>query len=426
MMDQGISRIIQLVSAQDVRYLLYSFHFFTMYLLPKNKSGFTLVEVMLAMTVFAIIMSSVLLAVENMSIARIKTENRVKLLEELYYFSEQLVNNIKEWGTVDYEEYWNRKAFWDIVLSWAIGTNPVLWAYSGATGVWNYGSGGVIWTPTYGGWVYYCVSGNWIGAKMGTGWCLAGSNNPSTQSGWTVWSYSWKYQRYWQYALQFTDYNSNFDDDWGDEDGVRWILDDEDDKDLWNGPLVLSWATPELYLINPVEKTRMYFRYVVRQDTGTSTWCVLYTTGANEGCMGNVQILRMRGVDYGYTHSGSASDGSAFDGKVDTWLLHNNWPGTWPAVPGGVLATGTWNEWVDLFPNSINVKSLQFHVYPQRDPWMSWDAKDCTSTPCISPFIHPYVRIQMTVGFAWWKRRTLKNDDPTISINTTVTLGDKE
>jgi prepilin-type N-terminal cleavage/methylation domain-containing protein len=67
-----------------------------MHLLPKNKSGFTLVEVMLAMTVFAIIMTSVLLAVENMSIARIKTENRVKLLEELYYFSEQLVNNVKE------------------------------------------------------------------------------------------------------------------------------------------------------------------------------------------------------------------------------------------------------------------------------------------------------------------------------------------
>jgi hypothetical protein len=32
----------------------------------------------------------------------------------------------------------------------------------------------------------------------------------------------------------------------------------------------------------------------------------------------------------------------------------------------------------------------------------------------------------MTVGFSWGKRRVLKNDDPTISINTTVTLGDKE
>jgi len=83
--------------------------------LPKNKSGFTLIEIMLAMTVFAIIMTTVLLAVENMAIARIKTENRVKLLEELYFFSEQLVGNVKEGGTIDYEEYWNRKSYSDEV-----------------------------------------------------------------------------------------------------------------------------------------------------------------------------------------------------------------------------------------------------------------------------------------------------------------------
>jgi prepilin-type N-terminal cleavage/methylation domain-containing protein len=92
--------------------------------LRNNRSGFTLIELMLAMTVFAIIMSSVLLAVENMSIARIKTENRIKLLEELYFFSEQLVGNIKDGGTIDYEEYWNRQSVGTIILSGAIsGTN---------------------------------------------------------------------------------------------------------------------------------------------------------------------------------------------------------------------------------------------------------------------------------------------------------------
>jgi prepilin-type N-terminal cleavage/methylation domain-containing protein len=399
-----------------------------MYLLPKNKSGFTLVEIMLAMTVFAIIMTSVLLAVENMSIARIKTENRVKLLEELYFFSEQLINNVKEWGTVDYEEYWNRRAYGDLVITWSITWNNIGWSYSGATGVGNYGSGGVLWGTNYGNGLYYCISNG--GPRMGTGWCLWSNNNLGTQSGTNInVGYTWTYQRYGQYALQFIDYNSNIDIDWGDEDGNGSILGDEDDKDLWNWPIVLSGSTPELYLINPVDKTRMYFRYVVRQDSWTSTGCILYTTGANDGCMGNVQILKMRGVDYGYTHTGSATDGSAFDGKVDTWLLHNNWPGgvTIPSLER--LATGSGNEWVDLFPNSINVKNLQFHVYPQKDPWFSWDARDCNgSSPpdCISPFIHPYVRIQMTVWFAWGTRRTLKNDDPTISVNTTVTLGDRE
>jgi hypothetical protein len=36
--------------------------------------------------------------------------NRVALLEELYFFSEQLFTTIKDGGTLDYEEYWNRQA----------------------------------------------------------------------------------------------------------------------------------------------------------------------------------------------------------------------------------------------------------------------------------------------------------------------------
>lgn len=63
---------------------------------PENNNGFTLIEIMLAMTVFAIIMTTVLIAIQNLSIARIKTESRVNLLEELYFFSEQLVTQIKE------------------------------------------------------------------------------------------------------------------------------------------------------------------------------------------------------------------------------------------------------------------------------------------------------------------------------------------
>lgn len=61
-----------------------------------GKQGFTLLELSLSMVIFAMLMTSVLLAVENMSIARIKTDNRVALLQELYFFSEQLVTSVKE------------------------------------------------------------------------------------------------------------------------------------------------------------------------------------------------------------------------------------------------------------------------------------------------------------------------------------------
>lgn len=89
------------------------------------------------------------------------------------------------------------------------------------------------------------------------------------------------------------DYNSNADtdNDGGDEDGNGSIIDDEDDKDLGNAPTVLSGSIPELYLINPLEKTRMYFRYIIRQDTqafsgGALVTCVVSSTGVtNDGCV---------------------------------------------------------------------------------------------------------------------------------------------
>ena len=84
------------------------------------------------MTLFAIITTSVILAVENLSITRIKTLNRVALLEELYFFSEQLFTNIKDGGTLDYEEYWNRQA---------VGTLTQSGYYIKPTGIGNYGTG---------------------------------------------------------------------------------------------------------------------------------------------------------------------------------------------------------------------------------------------------------------------------------------------
>ena len=65
----------------------------------KNNRGFTIIEMIISMTLFAIITTSVLMAVENLSVSRIKTLNRVALLDELYFFSEQLFTGIKEGGT---------------------------------------------------------------------------------------------------------------------------------------------------------------------------------------------------------------------------------------------------------------------------------------------------------------------------------------
>ena len=53
---------------------------------------------------------------------------------------------------------------------------------------------------------------------------------------------SGKFQRYGEYALQYMDWNGNADNDAGDESvpGDGNIIGDEDDKDIGDGPEVLS------------------------------------------------------------------------------------------------------------------------------------------------------------------------------------------
>ncbi len=100
-----------------------------------NHLGFTLFELMLGMAIFAMIMTSVLESVGNITIARTKTMNRITLLEELYFFSEKLASSIKDGGIIDYEEYWNRKV---------VGTVTATGHYLVSSGLGNYGSGGTL------------------------------------------------------------------------------------------------------------------------------------------------------------------------------------------------------------------------------------------------------------------------------------------
>lgn len=377
-----------------------------------NISGFTLFELMVSMAIFGLIMISVFDAVGNIWIARTKSMSRITLLEELYFFSEKLTTAIKDGGIVDYEEYWNRQM---------VGTGTASGHYLIPTGFGNYGSGGVLITSTYWGDYYYCRSGDigGGGTRVWTGWCIAANVNTS----WV--SQSWVYQRYGQYIAQYNDYNGNADADGGilwDEDGngnIRW---DEDDKDIGDGPIVLSGSSPELYLYNAVTKGRTFFRWTYKDDPDLPTGTCNY--GSGSGCLGNIEILRLQWKDIGMNHSGSVTASGAFDGNIDTWVCHPDWTCGGPTLAWyGVVPTWNDSEWVKMFPDYISVRKIWFTIYPRKDPWRSWWAPDDLATSgFVSPFIHPYVRIQMTLGLAWDKRRLIKWDDPTIAISTTISL----
>ena len=383
-----------------------------------HQHWFTLFELMISMTIFAMIMISVFDSVANIGIARIKNTQRVSLLEELYFFSEKLATNIKEGGTIDYEEYWGRTV---------AGTGTASGHYITPTYFGNYGSGWVssTWAGNdYGSGVYYCRSE--IASFMGTGWCLTHHN---TASG----SLSGTLQRFGQYRLQFTDYNGNQDNDTpfllGDEDGVSGITNDDDDIEIGNGPAVIANPMSELYLINTLKKKRVLFRWNYKVDPNAPPWYVC-NMATGSGCLGNIQILRLDGKDIGWNHDGVVGgNNGAFNGSIDTWVCDIDWrcSGKELSMWYGILSFSNDSDWVDLFPDYINIKSLRFYIYPQKNPWYSWNAADDISgtTGFISPFIHPYVRMQITIGFGWKRRTIIKNDDPTITISTTINLEDQ-
>lgn len=381
---------------------------------------------MVSMTIFWLIMISVLDSVANIGIARTKSMSRITLIEELYFFSEKLASAIKDGGIIDYEEYWNRQVVW---------TGTATGHYITPTGFGNYGSGGIVGTTTYGNGFYYCRSGSSIAAKVGTGGCLT-TKNSNQIGGLTNQDYSTILQRYGQYALQYTDYNGNADDDtlatpsgplW-DEDGNGDIRNDEDDLDIGDGPVTISGSTPELYLYNPLTKERTFFRWTLTDDPWLPPWSCTYSwPNMWSGCLGNIEFIRLKWLDIWLNHTGTL-DG-AFDGKIDTWACHTDWKCSGPTLNSAIApwvwnlsGTGT-NEWVKMFPEYVSVRQLSFTLYPVKDPWKSWAAPDDLTTPgFVSPFIQPYVRLQMTLGLAWEKRRLIRWDDPSIAISTTISL----
>jgi hypothetical protein len=187
----------------------------------------------------------------------------------------------------------------------------------------------------------------------------------------------------------------------------------------------------ELYLINKNAKKRTFFRWNIQQDPN-NTAIICWATDTpltSSGCMWNVQILKLKWLDLWFSHSGWTTDITAYDGIIDTWVCseYSQCLGPVLSITSDKLATGINAEWLDLFPSTINVKKLTFQIYPIKDPWISWAAPDAVQwTSQISPFIHPYVRMNLEMGFSWWKRRALRNDDPTISISTSISLSDFE
>jgi prepilin-type N-terminal cleavage/methylation domain-containing protein len=274
----------------------------------ENLRAFTLIEMIVSVTIFSIIIIMAFSAMGNIGILRNSVTNRLDLNNELYSVTEKFVDLIKTGGDIDYEEYWNRRA---------VGTTTSSGHYDVFSGFGNYGSGGVV--ANYGDGIYYCISGN--GLKMGTGGCLTGFNIYTADV-------SSQPQRYGEYRQQFIDYNTNANGDGGDENADGNIRGDDDDEDLGMGPSAFTGGIgmKELYLVKKgTQSERIYFRWTLQMDPNGPPGTICEMSGANMGsgnCLGNIQMLKLVGKDLGLSHSTSVASPGKYDGIIDTWACH--------------------------------------------------------------------------------------------------------
>lgn len=367
-----------------------------------NKNWFTLVEIMMWIVIFSIIMIWWFYMLSSLNFWKIKLIESTNITKDTFYFSQKLFEDIKMWWSLDYEEYFNRKVIW----TWNLNGH-----YSVSSWFWNFWQGWTVTTTTYWNWFYYCRSTTTI---MWNNWCYNNAFN-------TNWASLWNsQQRFWQYAFQFIDYNSNRDSDLGDENldwNIRW---DDDDENLWEWPNVFtSWSdVKELYLISWDKKKRTYFRWNWKQDPKKPTGipnCL--NTSYSDWCIWNIQMLKLVWKDRWIDHNWWLWFN---DWIIDTWILDPDIYGTstlrWSAIIAWSIDMN--NYWLDIFPDSISVKDFKVYPYPNIDRNYSWKSTDDSIN------INPYVRLKITLIPSWKKRASMKWTTPEINISTTINLSD--
>ena len=399
----------------------------------KNTLAFTLIEVLTWILIVSFVIIWWFQALVAINIWKVRLIQETQIEKQSFYFVEKFFEMVKKWGTLDYEEYFNRKVVWNDSYS--------SWHYDKPSWYGNFWYRGQPEnTPiNYWTWFYYCRSN--IGNSSNTNdRMLSDSDNH------LKWCYEklklntlWKKlikkpQRYWQFGFHFIDYNYNYDDDatqcwvswvswvsydlWDEDCDWNIIWDDDDEYlGIWPDAFDLDENLVELYLISWNKKERTFFRWKVVEDPNKlPSWAPCTPLSSNTftwSCLWTVQYLKLSWEDWWMDHSTNVAN-REYDWVIDTWLIHKDF------VDSDIVAWSTITDdyRVDLFPKSINVSDFKVYAYPNNDIKLNWRDTSLNSS------IAPYVRIQFKLLPSWEIRRKIKWSVKEITYSTTINLTD--
>lgn len=374
----------------------------------KNKA-FTMIEMLLTISVFSIIMVIIVNIYISMVGLKYNIQAKQNLLESSYFVMERLNILLKDY-TIDYEEYFNRSAVW---CSWG---NPF------DTFDWNVGRD------------WYCKDftayGNRNSFLANTGmfanyYCSSMTTEPIPYQVYKnvlldQWSGCYNslvwYQSYGQYKYQFIDMKD-------DSDYTKWVVNDDDDENLWIWPRAIfdQDNVKELYLISQNGTKRLLLRRNL-----VNSWDFNGTGGVGdiENELGyTIQILKLRWFDAWDNHDFDTNSSSGvYDGKIDTWACdYSQWftcagSGVWNNIYSGYKLAEDENDGrKNLFDRNLTISDRNISISPTKNPDYSFAENELQ--------INPYFTISFTSRlYAGIWRSRLENQLKDFSLHLKTTF----
>lgn len=374
-----------------------------------KKKAFTLIEMLLAISVFSVIIVIIMNIYINMVWLKHNIQAKQNLLESSYFVMERLNVLLKDY-TIDYEEYFDRSAIGcnDIDKTFQDFVRNIDPNYGYCKNFTAYGNNNNFLTDTWTFSNYYCSS------------TVSESNPYSVRRNTFLaqWSgcYISGYQSYWQYKYQFVDMKS-------DSDYRAWAVNDDDDENLWIWPKAIydQDNVKELYLISQDGNKRLLLRRkLVSSWDFNGTWGIwdiwsekLYT----------IQILKLRWFDAWDHHDFDINTSTGiYDGKRDTRACDYSQGfeckgnQIWNNIYSGYRLPIDENDGREnLFDRSLTITDRNISISPTKDPDSSF-SEDTVQ-------INPYFTVSFTSKlYAGIRRSRLKNELETFSLHLKTTF----
>ena len=363
-----------------------------------KKWGFTLLEVIIAMTSFFLLLTAIINIYTRMIKLKYNIQARINVIQDSYFAIEKINLLLKDY-TIDYEEYFNRKNVWcdnyTQPFTRDVGTDgycKLFTAYGNNNNIRS--------TPVNERKIYFCsstlsVDENTPQKIIISTWVQNGEGCINTGQ-----------QSFGQYYWQFRDVKN-------DVDSVVGARNDDDDENVMKWPSAIDDATnvKELYLISQDGKSRIFIRRKLIESGDRNRDGIISGDSEKEYTL---QILKLRGFDAGNSHNFDINNASGvYDGKIDTracdyaqWFICNGTGISALLYSGYKLPQDENDGWVNLFQKNITISDWNIIIYPTKNPQYALAENNVQ--------INPYFTITLTsklYGEIRQKRLGMQNID---------------